>query len=363
MELTAEQQTQAAQLSNGLPWIYPGPSNADFWSNYFSNSGPSLTADEQASGISAGPQSVGGWAPSSPTPTGGNQPSVTQPPVVQPTTPQPFAGAYESQLIKSLRQASQGELDLPGVTMLENRKGSSKPINFSLPATTGLANNPPVLSLKSTPPVTPPSGGAGDGGGGGPGGNPGGGGGITIGPGPSVPDPVDPEVPDYTDDLWPPVDEPVAEPFPVPDSGSVEGVDLPPLDPVAEPFPVPDRDSIYIEELPPLPDEQPDPPPEPSVELIQDLPLSTEPAPPSDPEEDFQIDREAGLVPEWDIYVPPPAPKTPPETPPETPPDIPEDNFDDLDFSEADLLDMLFGDFSGGGGGGLGGGMNMIVQE
>lgn len=347
MELTAEQQTQAAQLSNGLPWIYPGPSNADFWSNYFSTSGPSLTADEQASGISAGPQSVSGWAPSSPTPTGGNQPSVTQPPAVQPTTPQPFAGDYESQLIKSLRQASQGELDLPGVTMLENRKGSSKPLNFSLPATTGLANNPPVLSLKSTPPVTPPSGGAGDGGGGGPGGNPGGGGGITIGPGPSVPDPVDPEVPDYTDDLWPPVDEPVAEPFPVPDSGSVEGVDLPPLDPVAESFPVPDPDPIYIEELPPLP--EPDPVPDPQYDEIPEGQIEVGAPGSGQPARDAiggigDITDVGDALDEWE-WIEPDIPEIPL-------PDIPSADFN---FSEADLMDMLFGDFgfSGGGGGGM----------
>lgn len=53
---------------------------------------------------------------------------------------------------------------------------------------------------------------------------------------------------------------------------------------------------------------------------------------------------------------------------PEIPlPDIPRANsadFGDFNFSDAELLDMLFGDyFGGGGGGGLGGSMNLIMQE
>ena len=53
---------------------------------------------------------------------------------------------------------------------------------------------------------------------------------------------------------------------------------------------------------------------------------------------------------------------------PEIPlPDIPAANFadfGDFNFSDAELMDMLFGDyFGGGGGGGVGGSMNLIMQE
>jgi len=53
-ELTADQQAQANQLHGAVGWIYPDTSDTAFWNNYF-NPTPTLTADEQASGISIGP--------------------------------------------------------------------------------------------------------------------------------------------------------------------------------------------------------------------------------------------------------------------------------------------------------------------
>jgi hypothetical protein len=94
-------------------------------------------------------------------------------------------------------------------------------------------------------------------------------------------DQIEPEVPDYTEDLWPPVDEPVAESFPVPDPSPVEIIDLPPLDePVAESFPVPDPIEPEIMDLPPLPDEPPQPEPQdpPQGELEVGPPGDSQPA-------------------------------------------------------------------------------------
>lgn len=52
---------------------------------------------------------------------------------------------------------------------------------------------------------------------------------------------------------------------------------------------------------------------------------------------------------------------------PEIPlPEIPAASFGDFNFSDAELLDMMLGDFffgGGGGGGGVGGSMNLIMQE
>lgn len=120
-----------------------------------------------------------------------------------------------------------------------------------------------------------------------------------------------------------PVEESVAESFPVPDSGPIYTEELPPLEPVAEPFPVPDQPPLEFFDLPPLFNEQPAPALQPSVGLIQDLPVSAGPAPPSNPEDDFEVDREAGLVPEWDVYMPPPE-QLPPEPAPKPTPPAPE---------------------------------------
>ena len=49
-ELTADQQAQANQLHGAVAWVYPELSDTAFWDNYF-NPQPTLTADEQSSGI------------------------------------------------------------------------------------------------------------------------------------------------------------------------------------------------------------------------------------------------------------------------------------------------------------------------
>ncbi len=293
---------------------------------------------------------------------------------------------YQSALIESLRAASPGfTSNNPGVTMLANPANSRSIIDFMRAPRGNLLFTPPPPPPAPAPspaPAPAPTYGGGGGGGGpvtpGP---------VVIGPGPSFPvDPAPapaPEVPDYTDDLWPPVEEPPpVETFPVPDPAPPEVVDLPPLPPedeVATPFPVPDPAPPDVVDLPPLPPEdgpevpdytddlwppvEPEPqdppqgeiviepigggdrdqireadpvtvvsdpidewepitlpeidladlmgpplvqdPPSPSVEVVQDLPVTTTPAPVYDPVENFEIDRELGLVPEWDVYVPP----------------------------------------------------------
>lgn len=79
-----------------------------------------------------------------------------------------------------------------------------------------------------------------------------------------------------------------------------------------------------------------------------------------------------------DLYVPPRDPVSVSPDPldewdwieleePEIPlPETPAASFGDFNFSDAELLDMMFGDFffgGGGGGGGVGGGMNVISWE
>lgn len=348
MALTAEQQTQATQLSNGLPWIYPGASDTDFWGQYFSGAGPSLTPEEQASGISIGPVS----GPSSPprsTPTG--QGLTSQP---QPTTQPGGSGAYQSGLIQSLRAASPGfGSDNPGVTLLENRAGSSKPINFTFSPKTGLTNRPPVLKLPDSNGVVtkPPGGGDGGGGsGGGTGGGGGSGGGITIGPGPadddvSVPDYTDdlygPEVPDYTDDLGPPVEDESVQTFPVPDPAPPDVMDLPPIFSEDE---VPD----YTEDLWPPVEPEPQDPPQGEIEV----------GPPGNTSNAGAIGRRpVGSVgdpaDEWE-WIELPEPEIPL-------PEIPEPSTD-YNFFDADLMDFLFGDL-GGGGGGASNNFNVISLE
>lgn len=54
MEFTADQQNTANQLQNSVGSVFPDISNTDFWSQYF-NPTPTLTADEQSTGISIGP--------------------------------------------------------------------------------------------------------------------------------------------------------------------------------------------------------------------------------------------------------------------------------------------------------------------
>lgn len=100
----------------------------------------------------------------------------------------------------------------------------------------------------------------------------------VVGPQPAPVDDLEPDVPDYTDDLWGDPEAPVPDREPV-ETYPVVSTPLPPSNP--------------IEELK-----------EPSVEVIQDLPVSTTPVSPTDPNEDFEIDRELGIVPQYDVYSP-----------------------------------------------------------
>lgn len=313
MALTAEQQTQATQLTNGLPWVYPGLDNASFWDDYFSQSGPSLTPDEQASGISIGPMA----APPMPTPAPAPQPQVL--PQVGQRTASASSGQvpYQSELIRSLREASPGfTSNNPGVTMLANPANSKTVIDFQrappFPAYQPFTPPPPSASPAPAPSPSPrpPSGGS----------RP-----PSVQP-PSVRPPSFPQELLNPDQFVGPVPDisvgpTPAETFPVPDPGEITITDLDPLEPVAESFPVPDPSPWEPVDLPPIDELKP------SVEVVQDLPITTEPIPRTDPAEDFEIDRELGLVPEWDVFESP---------------------FLELDWGD----DALFGDFQGGGGGG-----------
>jgi len=446
MALTAEQTTQATQLSNGLPWIYPGASDTDFWGQYFSGSGPSLTPAEQASGISIGPMT----ASPMPTPAPAPQPQVLPgvndigywPEEREGYVPPGAPVQYQSELIRSLREASPGfGTNNPGVTMLANPANSKTVIDFKRapPPAPFFPPGPPVgPPLPPSPtPAPPPSGGGGGGGG------PVTPGPVIIGPGPSLPvepdpDPApapDPDVPDYTDDLWPPVEEDPVETFPVPDPTPPDVTDLPPLPPedeVATTFPVPDPAPPDVVDLPPLPpgggDDFVGPMPDDFVG-----PLPDDFVGPPDPEYDeipegeidvttgvtdaYQAARDALVnadtvtqvddaedleIPPFDesvfelIDTPPPVPvpdssgdgsgssgnvyvrpsgpmESVSENPldewdwieleePEIPlPEIPSASMD-FNFSDADLMEFLFGDF-GGGGGGASNNFNVISLE
>jgi hypothetical protein len=105
-------------------------------------------------------------------------------------------------------------------------------------------------------------------------------------------DPVTPDVPDYTDDLFGPDVGPPSPP----------GPDVGPVAP-AQTYPVytpPLFTSRLIEEK------------SPSVEVIQDLPVSTDPAPPTDAADDFELDRELGIVSQYDVFGPDVGPPSPP---------------------------------------------------
>lgn len=361
MALTAEQTTQATQLSNGLPWIYPGASDTDFWGQYFSGSGPSLTPAEQASGISIGPMPTMSSPALMPAPA--PQPQVL--PGIGGTPMQPPApGApvqYQSELIRNLREASPGfGTNNPGVTMLANPANSKTVIDFKRapPPAPFFPPGPPVgpplppAPAPTPAPPPPPSGGGEDGGGGrpvtpGP---------VIIGPGPSLPvDPVpgpapapapDPDVPDYIDDLWPPVEEEPVETFPVPDPAPPDAVDLPPLPPedeVATPFPVPDPAPPDVVDLPPLPPEDVQEIPDYTEDLWP--PVEPDPEPQDPPQGEIVIEpigggdrdqiREADPVTapedpidEWDWIdllepdLTPPAPETEPVPEPEPEPEL-----------------------------------------
>ena len=199
-ELTADQQAQANQLHGAVGWIYPDTSDAAFWDNYF-NPSPTLTADEQSTGISAGPadstyysrqidfggltggstaqdkansynsligsgytdqqirdaanqqfgqQTDADWSyltglasglQSVPVDTGAGNWRVGTP-----------DGVYQSSLIKSLREASPEATQAPGVTLRAN-KANSAPIDFTSVGNGGLST-PETLSYR--PPALSP---------------------------------------------------------------------------------------------------------------------------------------------------------------------------------------------------------------
>lgn len=191
MALTQDQIDQAERLHGAIAWVYPDLSNAEFWDNYFNQTEPQLTPEEQASGISIGPAPSGYGSRSRN--RGGS--STTTQPSTGGYTPQPnvsglqfrdldpltFPGAsnyrgtpqtvganawrepgigptdYQSNLIKALRAASGFGVANPGVSLLPNQAGASGAV--SIPGdVSGLANNPEVLSIPEYDPAgLPPS--------------------------------------------------------------------------------------------------------------------------------------------------------------------------------------------------------------
>lgn len=239
---------------------------------------------------------------------------------------------YQSALIQGLRQASPGVgSNNPGVRFLANQ-GNGMPLNMSFGGMpSGLINNPTRLEM---PAYVAPVRGAGD----------------DLGSPGFMPDrglqfdlpaldQLEPDVPDYTEDLWPPVDEPVAESFPVPDPSPIEVSDLPPLDPVAEPFPVPDPVLPEIMDLPPLPDEpQPEPQDPPQGELEVGPPGDSQPA--RDAIDQIGDITEVGdPLDEWDM-IELPVPDLPPPPMPEPEPDPVAESFPVPDQSLLDFVDL-----------------------
>lgn len=162
--------------------------------------------------------------------------------------------------------------------------------------------------------------------------------------GPTPPDDV--PVPDYTDDLWPPVYDEIPQ-------GEI--------DVVAPGSSQPARDAIdrigNITELGDPLDELGD------IEVPEPI---IDPPPVPSPSEG------GGSGGSGDVYFRPSRPSSVSDNPldewewiepdvPEIPlPEIPSSNFS---FSDAELMDMLFGDYFGGGGSGGLGGMNLYMQE
>ncbi len=351
MALTAEQTTQATQLSNGLPWIYPGASDTDFWGQYFSGSGPSLTPAEQASGISIGPMT----ASPMPTPAPAPQPQVLPgvndigywPEEREGYVPPGAPVQYQSELIRSLREASPGfGTNNPGVTMLANPANSKTVIDFKRapPPAPFFPPGPPVGPPLPPAPAPAPAGP----GGGGDGGSPVTPGPVVIGPFPSLPfdpapepdvpdytedlgPPVEEPIPDYTEDLWPPVEEDGATPLPVPDPTPPDVVDLPPLPPEDEQE-VPD----YTEDLWPPVEPEPQDPPQGEIVIepigggdrdqIRDVDQVTTPGDPLDEWDWIDLP-----VPDWQDLIGPPVPPSPDEAPP-----APE--YDEIPQGEIDVV-------------------------
>jgi len=181
MEFTADQQNTANQLHNSVGWVYPDLSNTDFWSQYF-NPTPTLTADEQSTGISIGPAdsnyysralrqpsvlpsanesypiTVGPTPNTSPIsfqPTSGTTTGTTQTPM---TVGQGGAGGsgsvygggdYESNLIRSLRQDFTSAPQAPGVFLRPNKANYSG-IDFESDGTGSGLGVIPTISLDGT---------------------------------------------------------------------------------------------------------------------------------------------------------------------------------------------------------------------
>lgn len=270
---------------------------------------------------------------------------------------------YASALIQSLRGGS-GDFgtDNPGVSFLANPTMASAPINFRRAPRAGMTNRPEVLQMPAY--VPRPSAAGGDGG-------------ASFVPDRGLnfdlpvidqpyvePDPVEPD----------PIEESVAESFPVSEPGPIYTEELPPLEPVAEPFPVPDQTPPEYYDLPPLP--EPDPAPAPDYDEISEGEIEVVPPGSGQPARDAidgigDITDVGDALDEWE-WIEPDVPEVPP-------PDIPEGMDANVDFSDAEPLNLMFDDFDwmfddfgktwdfegwlgGGGGGGLGG-MLQYVQE
>lgn len=163
MPMTDEQQAQAERLHGAIAWVYPGTEDAEFWDQFFNQSVPELTPQEQASGISLGP-----YGPGEQQAAYEREQASLVPPAPQVLPPAPGAGAssspmggagmspmgggtYNSSLIQALRQASPGfTSNNPGVTMMPNDPGASVPVSMKAPAS-GLTFNPPALSFPEAP--------------------------------------------------------------------------------------------------------------------------------------------------------------------------------------------------------------------
>lgn len=186
------------------------------------------------------------------------------------------APVYSSALIQALRSAPSDSLGVPSrVVLLPNSQDIGLPINFVRSPRTGLAFDPPVLRMptvtpqpRTSPPTSTPR--RNDG---------------TNTPPVVVAKPVSPVTPPVE------VDEPV--------------VDQPVVnDPVVETFPVIDRSVIDVIDLPPFLTEDKEKTPNVTVNEVE---VTDTPAPPTDAEEDFEIDKELGIVQQSDVFV---APKT-----------------------------------------------------
>lgn len=186
------------------------------------------------------------------------------------------APVYSSALIQALRSADSDSRGVPsGVVLLPNSQNIGSPINFVRSPRTGLAFNPPMLSLptvapppRTLPPAAPP-----------PQGGP-------VPPPPAVAKPV---VPVPIDD--PKIDDPKAED---PEIRVIDPVIIEEVTPAPPPPPL----------RPPPPPPRPRPPKTPTV-TVQEVDVTDTPAPPTDPMDDFEIDRELGIVQQSDVFVGP----------------------------------------------------------